>query len=127
MTLIFFAEWLFYIIRQSKIAKSDAEIMNISNPVLFDDGDKDNEDCILSDQCDDYVPEIKKWKYEKKSESSNDDMPMPKRYCQIKSGERKVCQEIYTIVHLLSSKYHMSKQQIKGSIITIANMLFDRQ
>ena len=101
--------------------------MNISNPVLFDDGDKDNEDCILSDQCDDYVPEIKKWKYEKKSESSNDDMPMPKRYCQIKSGERKVCQEIYTIVHLLSSKYHMSKQQIKGSIITIANMLFDRQ
>ena len=54
-------------------------------------------------------------------------MPMPKRYCQIRSGERKVRQEIYTVVHLLSSKYYMSKQQIKGSIITIANMLFDRQ
>ena len=30
-------------------------------------------------------------------------------------------------MHLLSSKYHMSKQQIEGSITIIANMLFDRE
>ena len=99
----------------------------MSNPAIFDDSDKDNEDFILSDQCDDYVPEIKKEKYEKKPESSNVDMPMPEGYCHIRSGERKVREEIYTVMHLLSSKYHMSNQQIEGSIITVANMLFDRE
>ena len=64
--------------------KSDAEILNMSNPAIFDDSDKDNEDFILSDQCDDYVPEIKKEKYEKKPESSNVDMPMPEGYCHRK-------------------------------------------
>ena len=73
------------------------------------------------------MPKIKKKKYEKKLESSNDDMSMPKRYCHIRSGERNVCEEIYSAMHLLSSKYHMSNQQIEGSIITIANMLFDRE
>ena len=29
-------------------------------------------------------------------------------------------------MHLLSSKFHMSKKQIEGAIIAIANMLFDR-
>ena len=56
----------------------------MSKPAVFDDSEKDHEDFILSDQCDDYVPEIKKGKYERKPESSNDDIPMPERYCHIK-------------------------------------------
>ena len=70
------------------------------------------------------MPVIKKRKYEKKPESSND-MPMPERYCHIRSGERKVHEEIYTVIHLLSSNYHMSKQQIEGSIVTFTKMLLD--
>ena len=99
----------------------------MSNPAVFDDSNKDDEDFILSDQCDDYVPEIKKEKYEKKPESSNNDMPMPERYCHIRTRQRKVHEEMYTVMHLLSSKYRMSKQQIEKSIITVANMLFDRE
>ena len=56
----------------------------MSNPAVFDDSDKDNKDFILSEQCEDYVPEIKKGNYEKKPESSNDDMPMPERYFYIR-------------------------------------------
>lgn len=82
----------------------------MSNLAVFDDNDKDDEVFILSDQCDDYVPEIKKGKYGKKPESRNGDMSMPERYCHIRSGENKVCEEICTVMHLLSSKYHMSKQ-----------------
>ena len=98
---------------QTSKAKSDAEILNMSKLAVFDDSDKDVEDFTLSDQCDYYMPKIKKKKYEKKLESSNDDMSMPKRYCHIRSGERNVCEEIYSAMHLLSSKYHMSKQQIE--------------
>ena len=69
------------------------------------------------------MPEIKKRKYEKPESSS--DMPMPERYGHIRSGERKVHEEIYTVTHLLSSNYHMPKQQIEGSIVTFTKMLLD--
>ena len=35
--------------------------------------------------------------------------------------------ELYSVMHKLSSKYHMSKSQIEGSIIAIANILFWRE
>ena len=35
--------------------------------------------------------------------------------------------ELYSVMHKLSSKYHMSQNQIEGSIITIADTLFGRE
>ena len=110
-------------------AKSGEEIFNMSNPVVLDDSDKEelasDNDCQGDDQCD-YIPkpDVKKGKYELNPKSNNDDMP--DKYCHVRLGERKVREEIYTVMHHLSSKYHMSKRQIEGSIITIANMLFGR-
>ena len=48
---------------QTSKAKSDVEILNMSKLAVFDDSDKDVEDFTLSDQCDDYMPKIKKKKY----------------------------------------------------------------
>ena len=75
----------------------------MSNPAVFDDSCKDNEDFIPSGQCDDYVSETKKRKYKRKPKSSKDVMTMPERYCHIRSGERKVREEIYTDMPLLFS------------------------
>ena len=52
---------------------------------------------------------------------------MPDKYRFVRYGERKVRPEIYSVMHKLSSELHMSKVQIEGSIITIANTLFDRE
>ena len=34
--------------------------------------------------------------------------------------------ELYAVMHLLKSKYHMSDSQVEGSIVTVANMMFGR-
>ena len=80
----------------------------------------------MSDHLDDedesyYSPESKKGKYDfhVSTESNND---MPEKYCHVRYGVRKVRSEIYT----LSSEFHMSKAQIEGSILAVANLLFDR-
>ena len=35
--------------------------------------------------------------------------------------------ELYSVMHKLSSKYHISQNQTEGSIITIAGTLFGRE
>ena len=52
---------------------------------------------------------------------------IPKEFRYVRYGDRSVRPELYSVMHKLSSKYHMSKSQIEGSIITIANTLFGRE
>ena len=93
----------------------------MSNPAVFDDSDKDDKDFILGDYCD-ICQKLRKGNMKSQKVAI---CPMPERYCHIRSGERKVHEEIYTVIHLLSSNYHMSKQQIEGSIVTFTKMLLD--
>ena len=50
---------------------------------------------------------------------------MPNKYRHVRESERKVREEIYSVMHLMSSKLHMTKRQIEGSIIAVANIVFD--
>ena len=43
------------------------------------------------------------------------------------TGQRSVRPEIYYVASILASKYHMSKDQVIGAIITVANELFGRK
>ena len=52
---------------------------------------------------------------------------IPEEFRYVRYGDRSVRPELYSVMHKLSSKYHMSKSQIEGSIITIANTLFGRE
>ena len=52
---------------------------------------------------------------------------LPFKYRHIRDGLRSVKPEIYFVISKLSSDFHMSQNQIEGSIITIANELFGRK
>ena len=82
---------------------------------------------ILYGNNDEYVPEAKRMyifnRYYEESNSGD----MPEIFCFVRHEERSVRPEVYSVMHKLSSAYHMSKAQIKGSIITIANMMFNRE
>ena len=52
---------------------------------------------------------------------------IPEEFRYVRYGDRSVRPELHSVMHKLSSKYHMSKSQIEGSIITIANTLFGRE
>ena len=52
---------------------------------------------------------------------------IPEEFRHVRYGDRPVRPELYSVMHKLSSKYHMSKSQIEGSIIAIANTLFGRE
>ena len=53
-------------------------------------------------------------------------MTLPARYRHPRDGLRSVKMELYAVMHLLKSKYHMSDSQVEGSIVTVANMMFGR-
>ena len=55
-------------------------------------------------------------------DNSEDDVPY--RYRHIHHSIRGVRPEIYTTLTKLQSKYHMSKCQAEGAIITVVNKLF---
>ena len=52
---------------------------------------------------------------------------IPEEFRYARYGDRSVRPELYSVMHKLSSKYHMSKSQIEGCIIAIANTLFGRE
>lgn len=80
-------------------------------------------DSIEVDEIDtsaDFMPETKKVKYELNSHCED----IPECYRQVRYGPRSVRPEIYNVMQKLSAEFHMSRSQIEGSIVTIANLLF---
>ena len=75
----------------------------------------------------DYEFEAKKRKYDFNfvNIKSSDDLPF--KYRHIRDGLLNLKPEIYFVISKLSSDFHMSQNQIEGSIITIANELFGRK
>ena len=51
---------------------------------------------------------------------------MPERYCHVRYGDSRVENEIYCVIQKMSSELHMSKRQIEGSILAVANILLER-
>ena len=106
-------------------------VTNTLNEADFETVEVDTEDTLEPDKNDkdeDYVPEIKKGKYDMFSKyvGGNSDS-IPEEFQYVRYGDRSVRPELYSVMYKLSSKYHMSKSQIEGSIITIANTLFGRE
>ena len=52
---------------------------------------------------------------------------MPNEFKYPRHGPRLVKLELYRVMHILKATYHMSAEQIEGSIVTIANSLFGRK
>ena len=106
-------------------------VTNTSNEADFETVEVDTEDTLEPDKDDkdeDYVPEIKKGKYDMFSKyiGGNSDS-IPEEFQYVRYGDRSVRPELYSVMYKLSSKYHMSNSQIEGSIITIANTFFGRE
>ena len=102
----------------------NATVTNTSNEADFETVEIDTDDTLEPDNDDkdeDYVPEIEKEKYDMfiKYIGGNSDS-IPEEYRYVRYVDRSVRPE-------LSTKYHMSKSQIEGSIITIAKTLFGRE
>ena len=96
-------------------------------------GNRENSDS--NNESDNYVPpDAKKGKYDADYNELREiydisapgsSKGMPNKYRHVRESERKVREEIYSVMHLMSSKLHMSKRQIEGSIIAVANIVFD--
>ena len=96
-------------------------------------GNSENSDS--NSESDNYVPpDAKKGKYDADYNelceiydisAPGSSKGMPNKYRHVRESERKVREEIYSVMHLMSSKLHMSKRQIEGSIIAVANIVFD--
>ena len=110
--------------------ESNLNISNLSGISSFDNEAYDDEssfvaaNAISDGEEYEYNPENKKGKHDFNinSGSSND---MPERYCHVRWWDRTVKNEIYSVMAEMSSELHMSKRQIEGSILTVANSLFE--
>ena len=90
--------------------------------------DDDDEIALRGDE--DFVPEelpSKRTKYEYIDflDDENDNMPNDMR--NLRSSMRTVRPEVYTLMTLLKSKFHMSQTQAEAAIIYVGNMLFQRK
>ena len=125
-------KWLKTAIRRHKeknslnvrFEQSNSNVLNnscadISGITALNDDDNDDN---ANDE--DYIPEQKKPRF-LFPELDNDKMDEEYRY--VRYGERSVRPEIYEVMHKLSSKYHMSKSQVEGAILEVANTLFGRK
>jgi len=87
-----------------------------------------------ADQDEEFVPEntetdspkAKKKRYEFIDTFPEEDDQMPDQFKYPRHGPRSVKSELYMAIHILKAKYHMSAEQIEGSIVTVANLLFGR-
>ena len=111
---------------------SDLNISNLSGISTFDNEAYDNESSFMpanakSDgeeyECN---PENKKGKYDFDIDSGSSNN-MPERYCHVRYGDRRVKNEIYSVMQekVIWTTY-MSKRHIEGSILAVANILFER-
>ena len=96
----------------------------------------EQENVETTEEIDDdiFVPEFveeqpyeKRTRYQYSEVMDNPEDDLPYRYRHIRHGIRGVRPEIYTTITKLQSKYHMSKCQAEGAIITVANELFGRK
>ena len=100
-------------------------VCNVEETVDIEVGDLQTTDYESDDV--DYVPEEKKGKFQFSSTGGKMDDDMPDQYQHVRYGLRSVRTEIYSVMNKLSAEFHMTKSQIEGSIITIANSLFGRE
>ena len=83
---------------------------------------------MIEEDSDDYEPDPKVRKgYEYVDTIPVEDDNMPPEYRYPRQGPHSVKLEIYQAMHIMKAKYHMSAQQIEGSLITIANVVFGRK
>ena len=90
-----------------------------TNDTNIEEDDEDSIDC-------DYVPEEKKGKFDFIPYGGKMNDNMPEEYCFPRFGLRSVRPILYTVMFKLASELHMSKNQIEGAILIIANLLFGR-
>ena len=72
-------------------------------------------------------PTPKKQKHSYVVELDDEDDPFPFEYQHPRMGLRSVRPEFYALMHYLFSSLHMSQEQVEGSIVAVANMLFGRK
>lgn len=66
-----------------------------------------------------------KYQYVCVEEDADDEIPI--KYRHVRNGARSVSPELYELMHVLQSQFHVSKNQVEGSIINVANYLFGRK
>ena len=81
-----------------------------------------DDDTAVSD--DNEFETVKKAKYSYHPHVETEIVDMPYKYQPIRSGIRSVRPEYYTLIHQLTSRYHMSRRQAQGAVV--ANFLFGR-
>ena len=114
-------------IKLSEKSKNDIKLLERThcNDMISDEETlkNENED---NTQDEDYVMNTSKSSFnESFFESRHDDMPL--RHRHTRCAERQVKPEYYLLMHVLKSKYHMSKNMAQGAIIEAANYLFFRK
>ena len=67
----------------------------------------------------------RKRKYSEVIDNKDDDLPY--KYRHLRDGLRSVKPEVYTVMQILQTKYHLSHAQSEGAIITVGNKLFGRE
>ena len=98
---------------------SDLTMSNLSGVLSFDNEAYDNElsfvaaNAISDGEEYEYNPENKKGQYyfDINSGSSND---MHERYCHVRYGDRRVRNEIHSVMKKMPSELHISKRQVEG-------------
>lgn len=101
---------------------------NVSKMTTNEISESDDECCEIPEQVsdDEYIPEQKRGKFDFDQAGGLRNDNMPQEFCFPRSGLRSVRPELYTVMFKLASELHMSKRQIEGSILMIANSLFGR-
>lgn len=79
----------------------------------------------LNYKHEDNLPKKPKYQYENVVDHTQDDIPY--KYRHTREGLRSVKPDIYFVMNVLSSQFHMSQHQVEGAIVTIANELFGRK
>ena len=94
-----------------------------SDDVLVDVVDNEESEDV------EYVPESpakkKKYDYIESFDDSDDEIPHHMR--NLRSSLRSVRPEVYKVMTLLKSKFHMSQPQAEAAIVYVGNHLFDRK
>ena len=129
-----FVDRRWIISNKRKIARS-----NRSRKESYDDGFAGcsyNEDQVgpvepadvvpADNQDEEYVPP-KRQKYDYQEELNEDLDRLPPKFRHPRDGLRSIRPELYALMHFLSSSLHMSHEQVEGSIVAVANMLFARK
>ena len=100
----------------------------MENEMQFDIGDEVDEDMNDEDFQPEESPSPKKKKYAYTPDfldDEDDDMPLDLR--SLRASLRTVRPEVYKLMTLLKSKFHMSQPQAEAAIIYVGSMLFKRK